>query len=372
VNATEIRETLHEVSDAVAVPRPDALSFRRAVRAQRRRRARTRTVVAAGLAAAVAAVAGLVGPQLSTPGGPDVPGGPDSPGGPAERGTVAQARTSEPVYVLVGHRLTALDPGGVRHDLGVRSEGIVGWTTERLLALDDDSHVVAFAARRHGEDPDPTWSFERVAPPVTGTVTSVRLSGDGRYLAWTDLQGSLTVRDLKAGTDRTEVVGDAASVASVSATGVLLRDDSPRYVVDDGDGPVDLPVPDASYDASSGQGGAVSVTDEHGRTLLFEVGEDHRARRVATVAGTGTLAPDGRSMAVVRQGQDDRQTVDVWRPEGTVTLPDVSGVVLDLRWQDERTLLVADGPRLWACDTVAESCGVLTTGPADATLRLRP
>ena len=50
MNATEIRETLESVSDAVAVPEPDPLAFQRRVTSARRRR------TAGRLAGAVAAV----------------------------------------------------------------------------------------------------------------------------------------------------------------------------------------------------------------------------------------------------------------------------------------------------------------------------
>ena len=80
-------------------------------------------------------------------------------------------------------------------------------------------------------------------------------------------------------------------------------------------------------------------------------------------------------MAVVRRGgADDRETVSVWTPDGTVRLPDVAGNGLDVRWQDETTLLVGQDQRLWACDTAAPSCGLLPTGSSGgrATVHLRP
>ena len=367
MTGTEVRETLREVADATTPPPPDRLAFARAVKQQRRRRTGGRAVLAGGVAAAVAAVAAVA---LPLP-GPSTGDG----GAPAATGTVAEVLLSEPVYFVQNGRLVALDPQGVRHDLGLVSEGIVGWTAERVLALDDDSHVVSVAADSGGEGPDGSWTFAREASPVAGAVSSVRLSGDGRYLAWTDPRGTLTVRDLKAGTQRTEDVGDATSVASVSATGVLLTVRGPRYVLEDGDGRVELPVRDASVDgASSGQGGAVSVADRRGTTFVLRVADRDRVRRLDAVAGVGTLSPDGGSMAVVRSGPDDRESVSLWTPGRTVPLPDVTGVELDVRWQDEATLLVADGERLWACDTGERSCGVLPTGTSGgrAAIRLGP
>ncbi len=366
MTGTDVRETLHEVAGSVRAPLPDDVAFRRAVRSERRRRLRSRGVVAVGAAASVALLAWAVVPLVGTTPGPD---------GPADGTTVTEAHVSEPVYFTQNGRLVALDPLGVRHDLGITSEAVVGWTTERVLALDDDSHVVSYTSASTGDGPDATWTFTKAASPVTGTVTSVRLSGDGRWLAWTDLDGRLTVADLKAGTRRTEQLGQDPSIASVSATGVLLTVSGPRYVLDTADGRVDLPVPDAAYDGgSTAQGGAVSVLDRKGRTSVFQV-TGSRVRRLDTVTGAGTLAPDGRSMAVVlRTGDDDRETVSVWTPEGTVRLPDVAGNGLDVRWQDETTLLVGQDQRLWACDTAAPSCGVLPTGTSGgrATIHLRP
>jgi hypothetical protein len=366
MTATEVREALREAAGALEVPHCDDVAFRRAVRAERSRRNRRRAVVAGGLAAAVVAVAGVAVPLLGSTG---------SGGAPAGTGTVAEARVFDPVYLVQDGRLVALDPQGIRHDLGVTSEGIVGWTAEGVLALDDDSHVVSFAADSGGEGPDGSWSFARAASPIEGTVTSVRLSGDGRWLAWTDLRGTLTVSDLKAGTRRTEDVGRSTSVAAVSVTGVLLTVRGPRYVLDSEEGRADVPVPDAAINgASSGQRGTVSVPDQHGRTSLFQVEDGSRVRRLTTVTGVGTLAPDGHSMAVVRLAGNDRESVSVWTPSGTHPLPDVHGVGLDVRWQDERTLLVSDGLRLWACDTVDRSCGVLPTGATEgrAAINLRP
>lgn len=367
MTTTDVRETLREVAGSVRVPRTDDVAFRRAVRSERRRRLGSRAGLSVASAAAVAVLAGAVVPLVGS--------SPISDGGPADGTAFTEARVSEPVYFTQNGRLVALDPRGIRHDLGISSEAVVGWTAEGVLALDDDSHVVSYASSSDDEGPDATWTFTKAASPVEGTVTSVRLSGDGRWLAWTDLEGTLTVADLKAGTRRSEDVGQDPSIAAVSATGVLLTVSGPRYVLDTAHGRVAIPVSDAAHDGgSTAQGGAVSVRDQNGRTSVFAITASG-VRLLDTVAGAGTLAPDGRSMAVVRRGgADDRETVSVWTPDGTVRLPDVAGIGLDVRWQDETTLLVGQDQRLWACDTAAPSCGLLPTGSSGgrATVHLRP
>lgn len=47
----------------------------------------------------------------------------------------------ETVWFVRDGELTALDPAGRLHDLGVASEGVVGFTSERVYALDDESRL---------------------------------------------------------------------------------------------------------------------------------------------------------------------------------------------------------------------------------------
>ena len=67
MSATEIRETLTEVRDAVAVPPVDRLAFARRVRAERRRRTAGRVLVAGAAASVVAVGASLWAVQSRDP-----------------------------------------------------------------------------------------------------------------------------------------------------------------------------------------------------------------------------------------------------------------------------------------------------------------
>ena len=108
------------------------------------------------------------------------------------------------------------------HDLGVRSEGVVGFTSEQVFALDDDSHVVVRAVSYDDEGAGRA-TFSKVESPVTGAVQTVALSSDGRYLAWTGLDDASHRYDLKAGHEDLASPGDSSTgVVDVSADGLLL------------------------------------------------------------------------------------------------------------------------------------------------------
>ena len=130
MTTTEIREALLAVEQAVDVPPADQVAFQAASGPSARRTA-GRVLVAAAAAAAVvtAGIAGnaVLGDPESTP----------------IANTPGETATSVPrtVFFTLDNRLTALDPQGVVHDLGQYSEGIIGWTEDRLYALDDDSRI---------------------------------------------------------------------------------------------------------------------------------------------------------------------------------------------------------------------------------------
>ena len=335
MTATEVREALHHVAAATPPPPLDRLAFQAAVRTERRRRLGTR----AGAVAAAAAALALLTAGVST-----LVGGHPAAVAPAGPGSVALQPGSvpEPVYFLRSddHRLVALDPHGVIHALLPISEGVVGSNAELLLALDDESQVVRFDAVAPVEGPDGDWAFRRGPSPISGPVDSIAMSGDGRYVAWRDLDGRLTTLDLKSGSRKSQDDVDDGSVMSVGDAGVLLSDGRQVFLETPGGQRVDVPGPGVAQPTLAQQS-MLSVSD--GRNTWVEELRGSRLVRLDVVEGSGTLAPDGRSMFVVRTTPDDRTTLLHWTPEGIAPLTGLTGYFEQLSWVDERTALVAGG-----------------------------
>jgi hypothetical protein len=341
---TDVRQALTEVREATDVPVVDRIAFQRRVRSERHRRTLGRAAAATGAAAAVVSVVALAG---------GVGLGDDRRVDPEPVGRPATGSVSETVFFVLDGRLTALDPAGVVHDLGVRSEGVVGWTSERVYALDDDSHVVVRTVS-YDDEGSRRATFGSDESPVGGPVRTVALSGDGRYLGWTDIDDVAHRYDLKAGREDLTISGNAgAAVAGVGADGLLLYT-ADGLVVRDDDSVVQVPV-DAGWTGTGAQlaFGHVLVPDRDGASTLFDL-RDGAARLVDTLDGFGTLGPYAERVALLGQTAADQQHVGIW-DGGTVT--EVTGLDAmpdQVRWADEATLLVAgygaDGSGLWACD----------------------
>lgn len=343
MTTTEIRETLHEVREAVEVPPVDRVAFQRRVRVERRRRTTGRVAVAGVAAAAVVAGVALV----NGVGGPGSDRRLDQ--GAAGHSAVAASLPGTVFFVLDG-RLTALDPAGVVHDLGVRSEGVIGWTSERVYAVDDDSHLVVRSIS-YDEEGSGRATFEPADSPVSGAVQTASLSGDGRYLGWTGLDDVSHRYDLKAGREDLTFPGDAQTgVVAVSADGLLLAGHG-DLVLRDADSSVAVPVESSGYGvASDSADGRVLVNDRDDHVRLYDV-RDGSARLVDALTGFGVLGPYAERVAVL---SGDRSTLQVWdgghlaSPTGLRATPD------QVRWADETTLLVAahteESSGLYACD----------------------
>lgn len=368
---TELRDALHEVAAATQPPAPDALAFRRAVRLERRRH---RIGIVAGAAVAALVIGGVAtGAWLAT--GDDA--APVRPAGPP-RGIEVTAPPS-PVYFLEGHRLKALATDGQLHELGA-AEAVLGFGSEGVWVVDDESRVVWYAARRT----DDGWSFARAAgppgvdtAPVTDPVQRAVLSADSRFLAWMDLEGRVTTYDLKADAVVEAVPGttDNTALVDVGAEGVLLSEDGDLWVR----GPRDVEVPtqgDGYGLASSLARGRVAVADRDGRTRIYDVAGPH-ARLVDTLEGAAELAPDGDLLATLREDSDRGTVLEVRRGSDAWTLSEVAGSPQSLHWADlgsgVATLLVAshagDAVVLQACDVEALTCRFLHAGE-DEHLRL--
>lgn len=345
----DVRATLHEVAAGTTPPPVDEVTFRSLVRRARRRRSSTRLAVAGAAAASVAAVTAWALP-LGTSHRADV--------APADgdRTAVRAGRLHEPVYVTRNRRLLALDPNGVTHDLHFSTEGIVGFTTEFALVLDEESHIVRFDAHSGGEGPDGTWTFTRGTTPVPFTVGSAAMSADGRWLAVTNLRSDLVRYDLKAGTRSVDHPGGDPSVVDVAAAGTLVMSDGDLRLHTD-DGETVLAEHNNGYSASLG-GDRISVPDDEGRTHVYDLAGD----RVATPQGHGVLSPDGQTLMAIRAARNDVTSVWQWTPKEEHELPGVVGYAIDVRWVDEDTALVTTFQDLWVCETSERSCGRLTLG----------
>lgn len=356
---TEIETALTEVGQAVTAPEIDHLAFRARVRAERRRRTTGRALAATGIAAAVVTAAGVA--LSGTVGG----GGADdsarvsdtTPQAPGARGL------SETAWFVRGGELTALDPSGRLHGTGVASEGVVGFTSERVYALDRESRLVVRGVTYDDEGTGVATLTEETSP-VTGAVSSVALSGDGRWLGWLDLSGTAHRYDLKAGrVDLRVEVGRNASLPDVSAEGLLVSDDGDLALHAAGSS-IPVPVQGDGYGVASEVAmGQVLVQDRDGRSRLYDL-TGGAAALVETFEGFAVLAPYAERVAVL---DGEMSTLSVWDGEAS-PVSGIDGRVDMVRWMDERTLLAtahnAEGSALYACDLDLR-CSVL---PVDGEL----
>jgi hypothetical protein len=272
--------------------------------------------------------------------------------GPVDR-PPATGAVGEAVFVVRDGRLTALDPAGQVHDLRVRAEGVVGFTSERVYAVDDESHVVVRSVSYR--DGGGRASFGREESPVPGPVQTAALSGEGRYLAWTDNDDVSHRYDLKADREDLTIPGDPlTSVVDVSADGLLLQT-SEGLVLRDAGSEVAVPVPAGGAGAAAQlAAGHVLVPGRDGRSRLYDLGGGV-ARPVDSLAGFGVLGPYAERVGVLVPEPADRARLEVW--DGATGRP-VTGLGDEIpdqvRWADETTLLVTahDGQRadLFACD----------------------
>lgn len=206
--ASDIEETLRHVAETVDVPRPDETAFRRRVRRERTRVMAVRTM-AVGAAAAVVVTGASFASLWAGPDSAGDPGGEAPVAGPP-KGVVAQDRP--PVYLSVDGRLSALDPLGELHDLGVGVEEIVGATPDGVLAVCRESHLVRFRA----VEGDAGWRFERLDPPVEEAVQRAAVSSASGLVAWLSMDDELMAYDLKAERRAEEVrVSSGAAVLDV-------------------------------------------------------------------------------------------------------------------------------------------------------------
>jgi hypothetical protein len=279
----------------------------------------------------------------------------------------------EPLYYTAGGRLMAVTPDGTVHDLGLRSEGVIGFTAEGVLAIGPESDPVWVGASSSGEG-DGSFAFARdtgpmaAALPTTGPVQSAALSADGRYLAWITLDDALEVYDLKAEQPvRSTEVGPNSYVSSLSERGALVSENGDLELVED-DGVLHVPTEADGYGwVSDVAGDYVSVADRDDVTRIYDVtrtassdSADRTAKLVDSIPGAGRLAPSAE--AVVAVSNADELTAEAWMwAEGSGTkLEGIPGRLESAGWLDEENAVVTawgmSGTSIYVCPVADLTC----------------
>jgi hypothetical protein len=362
MTSTELREILRDIHQAVEAPPVDEVAFRARVRAERRRHLGGRAVLAGAVAAVLATGGTVVTHLLDRPGdGGEVP---VAEGGPAATGTVPDT-----VWFVRDGRLTSLDRSGEIHQPGLRSEGVIGWTAERVYALDADSHVVVLGRETDHEGLGHDTAYPREESPVPGAVQSVALSADGRYLAWMDLQHTVTVFDVNA--DRVQFRVDvprSSYVSAVGAEGVLVSEDVDLVLHTPSGGETQVPTQEAgdNWGAQLAMG-RVLVAGPTGSTSVYDL-RSGTAERTAVLPGASpTLASYAAAAATIEPTADDTSAVvHVWDGEQVHDLRGLDGVPQEVRLEEvggevDGLLVVTHGGAhgLWSCSVTDLTCEAL-------------
>lgn len=365
MTGTDIRHALHAIGDTLPAPAPDRLAFQREVRRERRRRTTGRSLVAAAAVACVGVVATLAGEALPSDPGPAAT---SSPGG-------SMTEEVEPFYGIVDGQLVALY-GSQPVPLGVPAEEIMGYTAERVYALDNESRIEVRAQVDDPEGPEPA-GFVAEPSPYSGPVQSGALSADGRFLAWLTLEGTITVFDTVAGAVAYSF--DAAPnsyVADVAETGVLVSEDG-NLVLRDADRRISVPTHADGYGWSSQVvGDTVLVNDRDNTVRVYDVVQGEVTLR-EELPGLGTLSPVGDAIAFVGQTPAGAVAPQLWDGRTSRPFTDLVGTVDGVRWVTgggEAGVVLAQGhdsagqPRLWVCSPQQLSCGEHAISGTDVTI----
>lgn len=331
MTGTQIHEALRSVADATDAPPVDGLAFQRLVRHERRRLYAVRAGRSAGVAAAVVAAVAAFAPFVQDDGAPDV-----APVAPVPGGIDLQ----HPVFLAVDGELTALDPGGRTHDLGIRAEQVIGYTSEYVYVVGSESRLVRFDVHHGDEGPQAPWTFERVDAGVRGPLQSAQLSSDGRYLGWIDLDENLHQRDLVAGTTAAPegTAGSAYLVDIAQGSGVALVSDDRGLVRYTPQG--QEAVPGSTWEATASR--ELLAVPQERTTLVYRLLEGAGGvRAIDEIPGDGRLSPYGDWVASVASDEGDASST-VWLAvpgEEPVAL-EVAGRPDQLAWADDDTVLV--------------------------------
>ncbi len=346
MTATEIRETLAGIGDAVEVPPVDEVAFRSRVRAARRRRTAGRALVAGAAAAAVASVA-----LVWAPGSPQGVDPSRMAGGSGE--VDAQPSPVRLAVLAERSRLMVLQPGGGAYrDPQVRIEEVLGRSPGGVVLLDGESHVVFRPLEKDGAI--------GAAEPLAGgqAVQRAWLDKTGRFLAFVDLANRLHLRPVDGDRD-TETVPLLEQQTSLVAT------DGTRWVEDEGDR-LSLRLPDQSFEVrvkgdprSAELAGQVLAVHTSNGIELWDV--SGRPRQFSELGGdeVGSLAPDGSSYAVSSGRDLDVLTTSDGTTWSTVPIDlsqDLTPVAM--HWQDGDRFLVVATSRVRTGNHVLLDCSV--------------
>ena len=355
MTTTEIREALTEVQPPWRSPRSTSSPSGPGSAPSAERHVASRAVMAGAAAAVLAAGAVSVAHLVDGGHGRDVP---VASGAPESGGRVV----SETVWFVRNGRLTALDPSGDVHDLGLRSEGVIGWTSEQVYALDEESHVVVLGRETDHEGLGKDTAYPREDSPVPGAVQSAALSAEGRYLAWLGLDDTVTVYDLFA--DRVDFRVDvprSSYVAAVSGDASWSRRTS-TWSCTPRPGRSRCPTQEAGDDwGAQLTMGRVLVAGPSGESNLYDLswarpthrgpaGRQPRAGDVAVAAATIETRPD------------DSAVVNLWDGRATRPVRGLDGIPEQIRFADETTLLVqtrGGSSALWSCSVTELTCAAL-------------
>ncbi len=298
MSGTDIREALKEVGAATRAPAQDRVAFQQQVRRERRSRAYARGGVGLAVAAATAVLVASALPFLQGSSVPET--SPTAPPGASS----LHVELDTPIYFVADGMVTALDPQGGVHDLGLRSEEVIGWTSEFVYAYGPESEVVRFDVHNSEEGPGGPWEFDRVDSGIPGAVQGADLSADGRWLGWIDLDDRLTVRDLKAGTDTGPVdVPRNSSISDLAqGTGAPLVSENGDLVLRTPDGPVAIPTPGGYGVVAQATRDLVAVMDRDDQTRIYDVSSG-TAKLADVVPGSGVLSPYGEHLVSITLGK---------------------------------------------------------------------
>lgn len=324
---TDLRESLTEIRDAVAVPPVDLVRFDDRVRHHRRLLRVRRTVAAASAIAAVAGVVAVVPHVLPRP----------------ESIPVASEGSAVGVPVVLDGRVQEVGPGGSLTDTGLSGRPL-GRLAGRLVVLDGHRLLGVGDA------------------PIEDVVT-----------AYVDPTG-VTYQT----TDGLIVFTGEHGQRSAQGPGTLLAGSATLYVDDEGHGPL-IHAADGIHPVDLGSDGTrveLDRVEAAGRTVVFvhdgqvEVYGADGERRDGLLGGTtGALSADGTTYAYAPDGDELANgmaaglTFYDTRSSDARSVP-LADAAVDLAWYDGDLYVLTQGNgerALWRCDT--DACDRVLTAP---------
>ena len=350
----EIRDALRLVRDAVPVPPPDPTAVRNQARRHRRRRATLQGLTATAAIAAVAATGVLA--RAVVAGNND----------PAPSTKVVDIEPALPFPFVVDNRLALALPDGttVITTLGVQE--VLGQTRDGVVVNGNDSLLSWVVIEPDGD----TGSLRQLAP---GPVKGAALSQDGATIAYIDLDDTLHLRRVEAGTSTPDLVTAEvprhSTVIDTDGDTWLLYDfrtealTAHRYV-DGTEISIPIEVSDGMLSVAELAGSTVAVpTLDGGAATLDATTGALEDAHVADAAGA--LSPDGNAYVTgnLQPGQAPR-LVDLTGGDSTA----LRGLRSDqsvwrVVWQGNTRFYIAgvgeSARTLWAC-TIAARCERLT------------